>query len=105
MLSSGFTDAPVTRSLVFGLIASSILVSVLDIKHYFWIQVDPQFWSYGQWWRALVYQFCYTNSGEVLLSCLVIYQMRGVERMWGGRKFGVSLHYHISYNWNNEKLT
>ena len=95
MLSSGFTDAPITRSLVFGLIASSILVSVLDIKYYFWIQVDPHFWSYGQWWRSLVYQLCYTNSGEVLFAAITIYHLRCVERMWGARKFGVSSHHHI----------
>jgi hypothetical protein len=33
MLSSGFADAPVSRSLVYGLVGASILVSVTDVKH------------------------------------------------------------------------
>lgn len=87
MLSGGFADAPVSRSLVFGLIASSILVSLLDIKHYFWIQIDPHFWEYGQLWRAFIYQLCYTNSGETLFACMTLYHLRCIERMWGSRKF------------------
>jgi len=41
MLSTGFADAPVSRSLAYGIVAASILASVLDVKHYFYIQVDP----------------------------------------------------------------
>lgn len=93
MLSSGFADAPVSRSLVFGLIASSIIVSVADLKHYFWIQVDPHFWSYGQFWRSFIYQLCYTNSGETLFACMVLYHLRSIERLWGSRKFAVSVYY------------
>jgi len=87
MYSSGFKDAPVSRSLVYGLVASSILVSVLDIKHYFYIQVVPHIWKYHQIWRVLIYQFCYTNSTEVLFGAFVLYQLRVIERLWGPRKF------------------
>lgn len=87
MRSSGFADAPVTRSLVLGIIAASILVSVTDIKYYFWIHVEPHIWTYGQLWRALAYQLCYTNSSEVLMAAMTLYNLRGIERLWGSRKF------------------
>ncbi|KFY46369.1 hypothetical protein V495_02532 [Pseudogymnoascus sp. VKM F-4514 (FW-929)] len=87
MHSSGFAGAPVSRSLVLGIIAASILVSVTDIKYYFWIQVDPHFWKYGQLWRAFIYQLCYTNSSEVLMAAMTLYSLRGIERLWGSRKF------------------
>jgi hypothetical protein len=90
MHSSGFAGAPVSRSLVLGIIAASILVSVTDIKYYFWIQVDPHFWKYGQLWRAFIYQLCYTNSSEVLMAAMTLYSLRGIERLWGSRKFAVS---------------
>src|SRR5437879_3233014 len=84
-----FTNAPVTCSLVVGLVASSITISVLDLKHYFYIIVDVHFWRYRQFWRALIFQLCYANSSEVLFAAIALYQMRMVERMWGSRKFAV----------------
>ncbi len=85
-----FTNAPVTRSLVLGLVASSIAANLLDIKHYFYILVDPHIVRYHQLWRILTYQLCYTNSSEVLFASMTIYNMRVIERMWGSRKYAVS---------------
>ncbi|CAJ2510764.1 Uu.00g063890.m01.CDS01 [Anthostomella pinea] len=82
-----FTNAPVTRSLVYGLIGMSIAVSLLDIKHYFYILVDLHLWKYHQFWRSLIYQLCYTNSSEVLFAAMTLYNMTPVERMWGSRKY------------------
>ncbi|KAH8594802.1 hypothetical protein B0O99DRAFT_545333 [Bisporella sp. PMI_857] len=87
MLSSGFTDAPVSRSLVYGIVAVSILVSITDLKHYFYIQIDPHIWRYHQLWRIGIYQLCYTNSTEVLFSAMTLYNMRVIERLWGSRKY------------------
>lgn len=84
-----FTNAPVTRLLVLGLVSASILVSVLDIKHYFYILIDPHIWRYRQLWRLLAYQLCYTNSAEVLFAVITVYNLRAVERMWGTRKYAV----------------
>ncbi|KAI0390988.1 hypothetical protein F5Y17DRAFT_33171 [Xylariaceae sp. FL0594] len=82
-----FTNAPVTRSLVYGLIGMSIAASLLDLKHYFYIIVDLHLWRFHQTWRALVYQLCYTNSSEVLFAVMTLYHMRFVERLWGPRKY------------------
>ncbi|KAI0136948.1 hypothetical protein BJ170DRAFT_677809 [Xylariales sp. AK1849] len=82
-----FTNAPVTQSLVYGLIGSSIAVTVLDAKHYFYILVDVHLWRFHQTWRALIYQLCYTNSTEVLFAAMTLYNLRIVERMWGSRKY------------------
>jgi hypothetical protein len=90
MLSTGFTDAPVTRSLAYGIIGASILVSVTDVKHYFYIQVDPHLWRYHQLWRIFIYQFCYLNSTEAFFATMTIYNMRVIERLWGSRKYAVS---------------
>ncbi|KAG9239525.1 hypothetical protein BJ875DRAFT_365676 [Amylocarpus encephaloides] len=87
MLSSGFTGAPVSRSLTYGIVAASILASVTDVKHYFYIQVDPHLWRYHQIWRVLAYQLCYTNSTEVLFAAMTFYNVRVIERLWGSRKY------------------
>ncbi|KAM5351940.1 hypothetical protein ACJ41O_004663 [Fusarium nematophilum] len=82
-----FTNAPVTRLGVLCLVAGSILASVLDVKHYFYILIDTHIWRYRQFWRLLAYQLCYTNSTEVLFAAMSLYNLRIVERMWGSRKF------------------
>ncbi|KFH41615.1 DSC E3 ubiquitin ligase complex subunit-like protein [Hapsidospora chrysogenum ATCC 11550] len=82
-----FTNAPVTRLLVLGLVGSSILASILDIKHYFYILIDTHIWRYRQLWRLLAHQLCYTNSAEVLFGAMTLYNLRAVERMWGTRKY------------------
>lgn len=87
MLASGFTAAPVSQYLFFGVIASSILVSITDTKYLFYIQVVPHLWVYRQGWRVLVWQSCYNNSTELLFAAMSLYQMRIIERLWGSRKF------------------
>ncbi|EGS23966.1 uncharacterized protein CTHT_0006760 [Thermochaetoides thermophila DSM 1495] len=82
-----FASTPVTRTMVLGLVGTSIAASLFDIKHYFDIQVGLHLFTYRQTWRALVYQLCYTNSSEVLFGAMALYHMRTVEQQWGSRKF------------------
>ncbi|PSR93667.1 hypothetical protein BD289DRAFT_428642 [Coniella lustricola] len=82
-----FTNAPVTRTLVVGLVSSSIAATLFDVKHYFWISVHTHIWSYHQPWRAFIFQLCYTNSSEVLFAVMTLYNLRVVERLWGSRKY------------------
>lgn len=89
MISSGFSNAPVTKLLVVGVVASSFLATLTDTKYYFWIQVRPHLTEYWQFWRLLTWQLCYTNSTEVLFAAMTLYQLRIVERLWGSRKFAV----------------
>lgn len=85
-----FTNTPVTRIAVMCLVAGSVLASILDMKHYFYILVDVHIWRYRQFWRLLAYQLCYANSVEVLFAAMTLYNLRIVERLWGSRKFAVS---------------
>ncbi|KAI9821454.1 MAG: hypothetical protein M1832_003300 [Thelocarpon impressellum] len=86
MLSSGFHNAAVSRFLVFSVVASSILVSITDVKHLFPVHVVPHLWRYKQLWRVVTYQTCYTSSTELLFAALTLYHMRVIERLWGSRK-------------------
>ena len=90
MISSGFANAPISRWLLILTVAVSILASLTDTKHYFWIAVRPQLRDYRQFWRLLTWQLCYTNSTEVLFAAMTLYQLRVIERLWGSKKLGVS---------------
>ncbi|KAJ5380199.1 uncharacterized protein N7496_002627 [Penicillium cataractarum] len=87
MLTSGLTNTPLTKSLLVYTIASSIALSILDIKHLASIHVSPHFWPYAQFWRALVWHVAgFTNSTEALFAAMLVYHLRVVERAWGKRK-------------------
>ncbi|KAJ6783710.1 hypothetical protein PWT90_05460 [Aphanocladium album] len=82
-----FTNTPVTRLVVLGLVSASIGASLLDIKHYAYILINPHLYQYGQFWRLFTYQLCFTNSIEVLFAAMSLYNLRTIERMWGSRKY------------------
>lgn len=73
--------------MVLGLVSASIGASLLDMKHYAYILINPHIVQYGQFWRLFTYQLCYTNSAEVLFAAMSLYNLRTVERMWGSRKY------------------
>jgi hypothetical protein len=92
MLSSGFTNAPVSKCLVIYIITSAIALSIFDVKHLVHIQVNPHLWRYGQLSRILLWQVAgYANSTETLFAAMLAYHLRVVERVWGSRKMAVSV--------------
>ncbi|KAJ5949473.1 hypothetical protein N7454_001057 [Penicillium verhagenii] len=92
MLTSGFTNTPLTKSLLIYTIASSVALSILDVKHFASIHVSPHFWPYAQFWRALFWQIAgFSNSTEALFAAMLVYHLRVVERAWGKRKMATFL--------------
>ncbi|USP81441.1 hypothetical protein yc1106_08715 [Curvularia clavata] len=87
MISSGFTNAPVSQFLVFGVVIAALLATITDTRYYLHILVVPHIWGYGQFWRFATWQASYTNSTEVLFAVVSFYQLRVIERLWGSRKF------------------
>ncbi|KAJ9292461.1 hypothetical protein DTO271G3_8763 [Paecilomyces variotii] len=87
MLSSGFANAPVSKSLLIYVVISSIALALFDSKHLAHIQVVPHLWGYGQLWRVFVWQVAgYANSTETLFAAMLVYHLRVIERVWGRRK-------------------
>ncbi|KAL4990656.1 hypothetical protein BDW68DRAFT_154177 [Aspergillus falconensis] len=87
MQTSGLTNAPLTKALLIYTIASSIALSIFDIKHLASIYISPHIFPYGQFWRCLVWQVAgFANSTEALFAALLFYHCRVVERGWGARK-------------------
>jgi hypothetical protein len=90
MISSGFTNAPVSQFLVFSTVIGALVATITDTRYYIHISVVPHIWTYGQFWRFFTWQTCFTNSTEVLFAVITFYQLRVIERLWGSRKFAVS---------------
>lgn len=58
MISSGFTNAPVSKFLVFSTVIGALLATITDTRYYLHISVVPHIWNYGQFWRFLTWQVC-----------------------------------------------
>lgn len=56
MITSGFTNAPVSKFLVFATVITALVASLTDTRYYLPIQVVPHIWRYGQFWRFLTWQ-------------------------------------------------
>ncbi|PLB55094.1 hypothetical protein P170DRAFT_505716 [Aspergillus steynii IBT 23096] len=92
MLTSGLTNAPITKLLLIYTIAASVLLSILDLKHLSSIHVSPHLRPYGQYWRILIWQVAgFANSTEALFAAMIVYHCRVVERAWGKRKMATFL--------------
>ncbi|EXJ78440.1 hypothetical protein A1O1_08840 [Capronia coronata CBS 617.96] len=85
--TSGFSNTPVSRFVILSCISTSILTSILDIKHLLPIKPTPHLWPYLQFSRLLTFQTAYTSSTEILFSVALLYQFRVLERLWGSRKY------------------
>ncbi|GIJ81898.1 hypothetical protein Asppvi_000401 [Aspergillus pseudoviridinutans] len=98
MLTSGLTNAPITKLLLIYTIASSIALSILDIKHLASIRVSPHLWPYAQFWRLATWQLAgFANSTEALFAAMLAYHLRVVERAWGKRKFATFIFSTLPY--------
>ena len=89
-LPKGFKNTPVTKYLLTSIIASSTVTSLLTLKPYTHVQIVPHLVNQWQWWRIPIWMASYSNAGEVLFACLTIYNLRGIERLSGSRKYAVS---------------
>ncbi|KAK6536194.1 hypothetical protein TWF281_000438 [Arthrobotrys megalospora] len=97
MQVSGFTHTPISQFFVYYLVIAAVAISVSDYKYLFHIQIIPHLWRWNQWWRILVWQFSYANTGEVLFASLAVYTLRVIERLWGSRKFASFLTYNLIF--------
>ena len=84
---------PVTKYFLASIIASATFTSLLTLKPYTHIQIVPHLLHQWQWWRIPVWMASYSNAGEVLFACLAVYNLRGLERSFGSRKYAVEIFY------------
>jgi hypothetical protein len=61
MISSGFTNAPVSQFLVFSTVIGALVATLTDTRYYLHIAVVPHIWTYGQFWRFLTWQVRYIS--------------------------------------------
>ena len=83
----GFTNTPVTRSICMISTVVPIMLSVLAIKYVVKFAIDPYIIQYNQFWRVVTYQLSVVNESDYLITVLLWFQFKVLERFYGSRKY------------------
>lgn len=68
--------------------ALSLIVGLADVRHYFHLQLAPHISRDHQYWRLLTNQLAFTDSSELFLCQLLLYNVAvGIERTFGSLKY------------------
>lgn len=94
----GFTNTPVSRLVCVLTTVIALAVAVLQIKHYFVLAIDPFIVDFGQYWRVASYQFSVVNESDYLLTVLLWFHFKTLERFFGSRKYLSVISLFVLYN-------
>ncbi|KAI9513286.1 hypothetical protein F5148DRAFT_288017 [Russula earlei] len=83
-----FQHAPVTKGIMMAVAVSSVVVAIFDVKHNFHLQLVPHISRDRQYWRLLSHHAAFSNSSELFLWELILYNIGvNIERQFGGVKY------------------
>ncbi|KAF4619612.1 hypothetical protein D9613_004924 [Agrocybe pediades] len=83
-----FENAAVTKGLIAFCAVSSTFVGIFDIKHYFHLQLIPHISVHHQYWRLISHNLAFSNSSDVFLASLILYNVGvPIERQFGSIKY------------------
>lgn len=83
----GFTNTPVTRSVCVVSTVATLALLILALKQYLHLAVDPYIIQYSQYWRVATFQFAVVNESDYMLSTILWFHFKTLERFFGPRKY------------------
>lgn len=87
---TGFTNAPVTKVLICGVVLTTVLGSIIE-SHARLTLYRPLIVQRYQLWRLATHHFVFTTPGELLFGLLLLYHLRLFERQLGSSKLSCLL--------------
>ncbi|KAH9482308.1 Rhomboid-like protein 20 [Psilocybe cubensis] len=83
-----FENASVTKGLIIFSATSSVCFGIFDLKHYLHLQFVPHISTYHQYWRLFIHHLAFSNSSDLLLAVLLLYNVGiHIERQFGSVKY------------------
>lgn len=83
----GFTNTPVSKAICITSTILPLVLSILSIKYYLNLGIDPYIIEYHQFWRIITYQLSVVNESDYLLVIILWFQFKILERFYGSRKY------------------
>lgn len=83
----GFVNTPVTKNICLIATVLAVLISIFQIKHYFQLSIDPYILEYNQYWRVISYQVSVSNESDYMLTILLWFHFKTLERFYGSNKY------------------
>ena len=83
----GFSHSPVTKVICIVSTVLAICFSVFQVKYLLRLIIDPYIITYSQYWRVLAYQLCVVNESDYLLTTMLWFHFKVLERFFGSRKY------------------
>ncbi|RCK57302.1 hypothetical protein Cantr_06490 [Candida viswanathii] len=83
----GFTNTPTTKTICVLSTIIPLTLSILSLKYVVKFAIDPYIIEYNQFWRILVYQLSVINESDYLITVLLWFQYKVLERYYGSRKY------------------
>lgn len=83
----GFTNTPVTKSICLITTIATLSLLILSLKPYVVLAIDPFIVQYGQYWRVATFQLSVVNESDFLLSMVLWFQFKTLERFFGPKKY------------------
>ncbi|SJX64704.1 uncharacterized protein SRS1_15521 [Sporisorium reilianum f. sp. reilianum] len=85
---AGFAHAAISKGLIIVVSITTVLVALFQLKPFVHLQLVPHLYTHHQWYRLVTQHFAFTNSSELLLALLLLYNAGvKVERTFGTVKF------------------
>lgn len=83
----GFTNTPVTKSVILIGFLLALALLTLQAKHYVRLAIDPLIVQYSQYWRIATFQLAVINESDFMLSTILWFHFKTLERFFGPRKY------------------
>lgn len=79
-LPKGLKHLPVTSCLIITNVTIPVILSLVDIKYYLDLKFNPQIYKWHQYYRILINGLSFLNELQVMLSSILFYYFRCLER-------------------------
>lgn len=83
----GFSDTPVSKSICVVTTLLAIGLSIFQYKYVVKLEIDPYMIEYAQYWRLFTYQLSVINESDFMLTFLLWFHFKNLERFFGSRKY------------------
>lgn len=94
----GFTNTPVSKSICVVATLSALMVLIFSLKPYVKLAVDPFIVQYNQYWRVATFQLAVVNESDYMLTTILWFHFKVLERFFGLRKYLLVIAVFAVYN-------